>query len=70
MRNQRNETAFVKWIDEMTTKEVAKLLRVTTATVNHWRRGHCSPRVEQMKKIKLYSRNKVSTQSIVDTNRN
>lgn len=62
-----NKTSFRQWIDEMGAVEVSKLLRVTPGTVNHWRRGHCRPRSEQMLKIKKYSRGKVTVESILST---
>lgn len=63
----RKKLTFHTWIQDEGIDSVAKLLGVTPGTVSHWRRGHCYPRVEQMRMIKEVTKGKIGYDDIIDS---
>ncbi len=55
-----------QWIDLMGAAYVADLLGINTSSVNQWRRGHCLPKVAQMRVIKKLTRGACGYEQIID----
>jgi len=64
--HKKKQMTFIDWINYLGTVEIAKLLKVETATVRQWRRGYCSPKVEHIRQIKILSKGLVSYEAIID----
>ncbi len=63
-RSKKNQ--FVQWIEDNGTKTVAKMLKAQIASVQHWKRGHCWPKVKQMQLIKKLSNGRVDYIDIIE----
>lgn len=59
-------TKFEKWIDELGAARIARALKVTPATVRHWRRWYCDPRADQIRMIKKLSQGRLGYEDIID----
>jgi hypothetical protein len=67
LANQKSKAiSLSEWINEKGVETVAGLLGVDPSTVRHWRRGHCYPRVDQMREIKRLSKGLVGYDEIID----
>ncbi len=66
MAGQRKKNPFVQWIDKHGSETIAKMLKAQMSSVQHWRRGHCWPRVEQMRLIKKLSNGSVDYIDIIE----
>lgn len=65
MRPSKSKT-FITWIDEVGIQELAEKLGIDPSTISHWRRGHCWPRVEQMRQIRKISKGRITYEDIID----
>lgn len=48
---KKNNSAFFKWLDELTIKRAAQILKIEVSAVRHWRRGCVLPKDEVKLKI-------------------
>lgn len=65
---QVQQTVSLKdWIDKEGISTVAKVLTVTEACVRHWKRGYVLPDSNQMKKIRMLTKGRVSFDTTLDS---
>lgn len=73
MRAEKNTNAgrgtlsLQDWINEVGVREVSRVTGVNESAVRHWRRGHCLPRTDEMRKIHKYSNGRVSYEEMIET---
>lgn len=65
-RNKKTRTTFENWLEEKGVEVVAKKLGVGDATVKSWLRGACDPRVDQLRRIKHWTRGRISYEAMID----
>jgi len=60
------DTSFEDWIKELGENRVAKLLKVSSMTVYHWKRGNALPTARKMKLIKYITKGKIGYDQIIE----
>ncbi len=64
--DSKGHDPFRDWIDQTGTGKLARIFKVSEATIFHWKAGRCDPRVDHMVKIRKLSRGSVSYIDIID----
>ncbi len=68
-KNMRGNLTLTEWISNNGVANVAKLLKVETATVRYWHRGDGLPKDSQKRLIKKVTKGLVNYDGIIDGGR-
>lgn len=63
---KRAQTTFAAWVKTYGAGKLSKELGVSESTIRHWAGGRRLPRAEAMRMIFILSRNRVSSEQMLD----